>query len=117
MSTININGKTYNFPRGKNVSVIDNVIYVDGKPFDPTNGELKGAPINVKIELTGSVDSIQGEATDVVVHGTVGHVQTMSGDVTVHGNVTGNVKTMSGDVDAGGIQGDVSTMSGDISRG
>ena len=85
MNIITINGQTYS---GKNVSIINGVVTIDGKQQD--GNKLSGI---VRIELTGDLANVQVDAP-IVVHGNV------HGSVTAEGPVTcGNVE---GDVDADG---------------
>ena len=102
-ATVTINGKTYT---GKtSVKVINNVVYIDGKPVD---GETHTEP--VKIEITGDLLSVKSDGPVSVtgdIHGDVdcgGSLKcggSIGGSVDSGGSVTckGNI---SGDVDAGG---------------
>ncbi|BAV80963.1 hypothetical protein [Vibrio phage RYC] len=91
-SVVSINGKTF---RGKNVSMVNGKIIVDGVEVD---GEDHSKLPEIKVE----------------VHGNTGQINTETGNVSVLGDVEGNVKTMSGDVDAKEVYGAVKTMSGDV---
>lgn len=101
---ININGRTIQVPDGVSVSIINDVLYVNGNKFEGEGYESK----YFKIEVIGGLASLKVERGDVVVHGNAGNVDA-GGNVTVSentetidagGNITcGNV---SGNVDAGG---------------
>ena len=82
---MNINGKTYNIPDGANVSVVNNVVLVDGKRI-PTD--------DVKI-------------SDIVIEGNTGPVRS-DGSVTVNGSVNGSVSA-GGSVKCENIHGEVKT--------
>lgn len=106
--TCTINGKTY---KGNNISIIDGVIYIDGKIADKSNASLNTTII---VKITGNVDSISTESGDVEVTGHAGKISTGSGDVST-GNCAGAISTGSGDVDINGqVYGSVKTGSGDI---
>lgn len=102
---VNINGQSFNVPYGSNVSMINNVLYVDGVEYKGDGYESK----HFKIEITGGVASLKVERGDVSVVGDVATVDA-GGNVSVSGNVNGNVDAggnitcinVSGDVDAGG---------------
>jgi len=43
---VNVNGKSFNVPNGANVSIINNVLYVDGQEYtgdDDTNANSKSS--------------------------------------------------------------------------
>ena len=106
--TCTINGKTY---KGNNISIIDGVIYIDGKIADKSNSILNTTII---VKITGNVDRISTESGDVEVTGHAGKISTGSGDVST-GNCAGAISTGSGDVDINGqVYGSVKTGSGDI---
>ena len=106
--TCTINGKTY---KGNNISIIDGVIYIDGKIADKSNASLNTTII---VKITGNVDSISTESGDVEVTGHAGKISTGSGDVST-GNCAGAISTGSGDVEINGqVYGSVKTGSGDI---
>lgn len=93
---------------GRNVSVINGRVIVDGKDLTPEEKVIN-------IEVTGNIDLLSADAcTQISVKGDVKTVKTMSGDVDISGNVNGSVSTMSGDVTAQKIEGNASSMSGDI---
>jgi len=106
-TTISING--LNITGGRNVTIRNGKVIVDGKDVTPDAKEIN-------ISVTGNVDRLEADAcSKISVTGDVGSVATQSGDVDVGGNIGGSVQTMSGDVDCGGaIAGSVNTMSGDI---
>ena len=106
--TCTINGKTY---KGNNISIIDGVIYIDGKIADKSNASLNTTII---VKITGNVDSISTDSGDVEVTGHAGKISTGSGDVST-GNCAGAISTGSGDVDINGqVYGSVKTGSGNV---
>lgn len=62
---VNVNGKSFNVPNGANVSIINNVLYVDGQEYTGDGYESK----QFKIEITGGVANVKVERGDVTVHG------------------------------------------------
>ena len=113
MNRIVINGKTIS-ASGRNVSIINNRVIVDGKDVTPDLAETK--EINIMVE--GPIERLQVDACNKIgVRGNVGSIKTQSGNVDIlSGNVQGSVQTMSGDVTCGNIAGSVSTMSGNIKQ-
>lgn len=107
MNTVTINGVT--ITGGRNISVINGKIKVDGKDYTPADAK------EINIVINGNVDKLEVDACDkVTVTGDVSTLKTMSGDVDITGDVKGDIKTMSGDVDCGNVGGSISTMSGDV---
>lgn len=106
MGMITVNGRSINIPDGANVSIINDVVIVNGKPWDG-NEKLSGI---VRVEVQGSLMSLNVERGSVEVHGDVhGNVNCGAG-AKVDGNVKGSVDAgasvtcndVGGDVDAGG---------------
>lgn len=93
----------------KELKVKNNMVFINGEPVE----EYSNIPL--KIEITGSVKSINTTSGIVRVQGDVTNVETMSGSVHCQ-TVKGNVGTMSGSVRCNIIEGDCSTMSGSIIR-
>ena len=120
-SKVTINGKTY---AGRNVTIINNKVYVDGQDTTPDSkeisirveGDLENLKVDCcnKIEISGSVKGGASTTSGDITCGNVsGGIKTTSGDVECN-DITGDVQTVSGDVDAQKINGKVSTLSGDI---
>lgn len=103
MGHVNINGKSYNIPDGKSISVVDNRLYVDGVPY----GESLPSP-RVEIVWTGPLASLSVDNGSVECGAVEGDVRA-KGSVNsgkVNGSVIagGSVKCddVAGDVKAGG---------------
>ena len=94
---------------GKNITVNNNNIFVDGIDVTPNTKE-----INISVE--GNIEQLEISACNkCLINGDVGIIKTQSGSVEVNGNIKGSISTMSGSVDCeGSIEGSVSTMSGNI---
>lgn len=107
--TCTINGKIFN---GNNISIIDGVIYIDGKIADKSNASLNTTII---VKITGNVDSISTASGDVEVTGHAGKISTGSGNVSTGGDCAGTISTGSGNVDINGqVYGSVKTGSGNV---
>jgi hypothetical protein len=124
MSQIIINNKTY---YGNNISVKNNVVYVDGKRVDNENDKVITISINgdvdtlvvdvcETIKINGSVTNLKTVSGDVVTELVKNSITTTSGDVEVTGYINGSITTTSGDVTCGDISGNVKTVSGDIKK-
>lgn len=108
MNTVVINGVI--IQGGRNVSIVNGKITVDGKDVTPDAKEIS-------IVVNGAVERLDVDACRTVsVTGDVGNVKTMSGDVDVSGDVKGSVQTMSGSVSCGNIAGGASSISGNITH-
>ena len=104
-----INGKTY---KGNNISIINGVIYIDGKIADKSNASLNTTII---VKITGNVDSISTVSGDVEVTVHAGKISTGSGNVSTGGDCAGTISTGSGNVDINGqVYGSVKTGSGNV---
>ena len=104
-----INGKTFN---GNNISIIDGVVYIDGKIADKSNASINTTII---VKITGNVDSISTASGDVEVTGQAGKISTGSGNVSTGGDCAGTISTGSGNVDINGqVYGSVKTGSGNV---
>lgn len=108
-SSCTINGKTYT---GKSVSIINNVVYVDGKEVDTS---YSGKPIIVNVVVEGNVESVSTSSGNVEIRGSVTNISTKSGDVSVQKNCIGDISTVSGDIQIlGTVYGSCKSTSGDI---
>lgn len=106
-----INGKVYENISG-NMVINDNGVFINGQPIE----EYK-EPFVLKIEIQGTVESIESENADVTVNGSAGSVLTKNGNVRISNGVTGNVETKNGNITVGGgVGGDVTTKNGNIDR-
>ena len=101
-----INGKQFT---GKNISVADGKIYVDGDAV----GDSPDVVFN--IEIHGEVETLLVDRGVIIANGRVGVARTVSGDIECN-DVSGDVRTVSGAVKCGRVEGGVSTVSGDIKR-
>lgn len=120
MATITINGNTYT---GRNVSVINGRVTVDGKDMTPDNktitisvqGDINELHVDACsfIKVKGNCKSVNSGSGDIACNDVLGSIKTGSGDVSCK-NVQGNVRTGSGDVECGNVAGNVTSMSGDI---
>lgn len=110
-SVIKVIPQMRNFFNG-NVTITNGKVVVDGTEYNM--GDY-GDNQTIKIEVTGSVKSIENTVGDISVTGSVNKVKTSSGCVEITGDVSGDVETMSGNIEIGGsVDGDVKTMSGNI---
>ena len=120
MNTVCINGKIISVPDGASISIVNDVLIVDGKPWDEKE-KLSGV---VKIEVQGSLISLNVERGDVDVQGDVHANVNCGGSCKVGGNVKGNVDAggsvtcgnIAGDLDAGGSV-KCGNVGGDIDAG
>lgn len=111
---IEVNNKCFHIPpelQGHDISVTQEGIFVDGKPFNEFD---KDKLITLNVSVNGPVGSISN-ARKVEVNGTVNSVHSISGDVRVSKSVLGNIQTVSGSVIVNGmVAGSTKTVSGDI---
>lgn len=103
---IKINGKS--FPSGNNISIVNGVVYIDGK-----KAESNEKVINIIVD--GSINKLEVDMCDTIsVNGNCNTVSTTNGDISVSGDVLKNVSTTNGDVDCGNVGGKIKTTNGDI---
>lgn len=113
----------------RNVSIINGVVYLDGKIVKSDNDSsktinitLEGSAASLKIDhctqctVTGGAGMVEVTSGDIKVGNDVsGSVRSNSGDIEVKGNVYEYIQTNSGDVTVNGsLKGKVTTNSGDI---
>jgi hypothetical protein len=105
MGTVSIDGVVV--ASGKNVSVVNGKVMVDGKDVTP---ESK----TIHIVVNGDVNELSVDACSTVqVRGNTNKISTVSGDIEC-GDVSGSVSSVSGDIQCGTVGGSVSSISGDI---
>lgn len=108
---VNIGGKTFHGVRNMRIED-DGRITVNGKPLEEfAEDDLK----IFKIEITGNVENIETQDSDVEVNGSVGSITSHNGNVTCK-DVSGNVKSANGNIVCGDVKGDATTMCGNIIR-
>lgn len=110
-TTVTVNGQTYRNILG-DVSIINNKIFVNGKPLSDLN---KLSEKNIIINIDGNIESLSVDCCQAVsITGDVDNVKTSSGDIDIKGNVKNGIQTASGDIQCGNVEGNISTKSGDI---
>lgn len=87
--------------------------YVDGREVDTSSVQASEFD-EVKIEITGNVESLTTSSGNVTVNGDCKSVNTSSGDVRCNDVVS--INTASGDIHCENVNGNINTMSGDIYR-
>lgn len=108
MPKVVMNGITIEAPPGSSISVVNDTIYIDGKPWDGKEGTAQGI---VRLEITGDLLNVESNR-DVVVHGNVGGDVRADGDVKC-ADVKGDVFAK-GDVEVDGDVGGVVRAGGDV---
>jgi hypothetical protein len=113
---VQINGNSFEVPDGSNISIINNILYVDGQEYTGDGYESK----QFKIEIWGGVANIEVQNGDVSVNGNSGSIKAggsvtvgrnsgsidAKGSVKIGENVSGSV-TAAGSVNCGFVGGDV----------
>lgn len=88
VTKVTINGVT-RFIKGGNVSIINNQIYVDNKPYNIEGLNQDSNVVEIKIE--GNVESVRTSA-NISVKGNVNQKILADGNVNIQGDVTGNIE-------------------------
>lgn len=107
ISKVTINGKTITC-KGKNVSVINGKVIVDGKTIYPDNDE-KIFTGNIDVNIYGNINNLECDGS-VIVNGDVRKNIDCGGSCEVNGDVGGNIDcggscscgNVNGNIDAGG---------------
>src|SRR5580704_8308817 len=87
--SIVVNGKVVSVPPGASVSIIDGIVFVNGKPWNETE-KLSGI---VKVEVVGSLINLSVHNAPVSVGGNVeGNIE-CGGSATIGGSVSGDVNS------------------------
>lgn len=89
-----INGVEYDIPNGSSITVVNNIVIVDGKILNAEN------PATLKIEIHGNINELSCDK-DVVVEGDVGWL-TSKGSVQCK-NVTAGSVEAGGSVNCGDV--------------
>jgi cytoskeletal protein CcmA (bactofilin family) len=101
-------------------SVVSGKLTINGKEIDLGNEtwiEDELITGDIKIEITGDVNTVDASMGDVTVKGNVtGSVKTSQGNIVVEGNVEGDVKTSMGNITIkkGHSGGNVKTSMGSV---
>jgi len=98
---VSVNGKTFEVPDGSSVNIVNNVVLINGQPYEGPGYDDK----RFKIEITGGVANVKVERGDVTVNGDVGGNADAGGNITC-GSVAGNADA-GGNVTCGDVKGDV----------
>ncbi len=111
-NSVTIGGRRIELPPGGgSVTVIDDEIFVDGKPWRDVSGDPAETGRVLRIELTGDLISLQCDRPISITGGVGGDVKCPRGNVTVGHDVNGHVDAggnatvggaVGGPVDAGG---------------
>ena len=119
MSVMFINSRKIEVPNGANVSVINNEVYVNGKPWVDKGSMSDIAKENLQITI-----KIEGNVGNVTTNGLVEVNGNVNGNVEAHadvicGDVTGNVEAGNGVTVKGNVQknidaGNYVKVSGDV---
>lgn len=110
MNTININRSLIIGSSGKNITIANGRVIIDGKDVTPDSKEIN-------ITVHGNVDQLHVDAcSQISVAGDAGAIKSQSGDIDIAGNVFGSVSNMSGDISCGDVGLRATTMSGDVKK-
>lgn len=95
---------------GKRITMTPDGFYVDGKPIEEF--DESETPV-LKIEITGNVESLITEDSDVTVNGRVGSVVAKNGNTECQ-TVERNVDSKNGNVYCGKVMGNCYAKNGNI---
>jgi hypothetical protein len=114
-----INGIEYKFPGGKDISIQNGVLLVDGQSYQEADAEsmllAEKIEIHIHPDATGIVPDVTASCVPIVVHGNARDVQTSNASVTVDQNVLGDVETSNGKITVNGnISGNATTSNASI---
>ena len=101
--TISINGKRF---KGKNVTIINNEVYID-------NVKQNVYEQQIKIVIEGNCEVVETQSGDVVIQGRSHTITTSNGNVNAF-MVSGDITTVNGNVTCKDVSGSVKTVNGSI---
>lgn len=111
MNTININGSMISGSSGKNITIINGRVIIDGKDVTQDSKEIN-------ITIYGNIDQLQVDSCSTIsVSGDAGTIKSQSGDIDIAGNVFGSVSNMSGNISCGDVGLRANTISGVVKQG
>lgn len=99
---IQVGGTSYEVPDGANISVVNNVLFVDGKEYSGDYGTSK----QLLIQIIGNPSFVAVDRGNVDVQGNIEKLKA-GGNAIISGSVTGGVAA-GGNVKCGAISGSVS---------
>ena len=105
---VTINGKNY---KGKNVSIINNKVYIDGKEATIEDNDSK----EIKISIEGDIHTLDVDyCEEINISGSCAFATSKNGNFIINGEVRGNVESKNGNIICKGVLGDVNTKNGNI---
>ena len=95
--------------QGRNVSIINGKVFIDGKLIDLPENEKT---INIQAE---NLETLQVDnCNEITVNGNADNIKIGQCSLSIGGEVKGNVKVSQGNVSCGNIGGDTSVSMGNI---
>lgn len=104
-SIVNVNGHSV---VGRNVTIINGKVIVDGKPVDIPEAK------EIHVTVEGDLGSLKLDAGQVTVHGSAGEIQVDSGSVSVGMDVKGEIEVSQGKVTCQDVYSDVTVDIGSV---
>lgn len=104
-NVVNVNGHSV---VGRNVTVINGKVIVDGKPVDIPEAK------EIHVTIEGDLGSLRLDAGQVTIQGSVGDVQMDNGSVSVGMDIKGKVTLSQGKVACQDVYADVSVDIGSV---
>lgn len=93
---IKINEKIFEFLGGKEISILDGKIKIDGKNVQDLSAYKEK---EIQITILGNCENLETNCSYISIQGNVNDIKTKSGNIIVEsGNVLGNVETENGDI-------------------
>ncbi|XGU46189.1 hypothetical protein ACEXAJ_07495 [Fusobacterium necrophorum subsp. funduliforme] len=107
-----INGKNYGNIAGKNVSISNDNVFIDGKKIKGEYTEDK----HIQIFIDGDIRNLEVDCCEkITVNGNVFDIENTNGNIECK-DVSGNIKNVNGDITANNVKGSCSTVNGDIKK-
>lgn len=113
---IKINEKIFEFLGGKEISILDGKIKIDGKNVQDLSAYKEK---EIQITILGNCENLETTCGYISIQGNVNDIKTKSGNIIVEsGNVLGNIETENGDIKlrSGSIFGNAISKNGKIKK-